>query len=794
MLRSCIRLLKKTIKLGATLGFGVIAFGLYLLFTSHGSQILLNIVSEMTPYKIEYQHFTGYLARQAHFQGLTITGPNLQVHATTLYARWNLVDLLGPTKIVQALEADGFMLAYQGSKMPTQAARSLLPFPFIVEDLSLNHAHFEINQEKHDVTHLQLKRASSNDLDSIQEIHYQGTFGKLDVILNSAIDANWDLHFTDAPFFAPYLSGNVTSKGHILLPKRKWRDPNNEVQITVDGDRATIESYSINAYQLMLNGTLAKHNVTLNGKLNAVPFSTAFKGKLSPAKWQGTIQQLLLEHPSSEGLGNTSGDLEIDWSHNTILTKLNLLLGGKQPIQAHVIVKKNKARTLSGKIIADIKQLRNLAIVFPELRRIRGGANIDLTLSGKLNNIRCSGNMDFSNLRITAPVLKSKAVVQQLRFTLSDKQALTLNGQGTFGSGNFTLNGTGTLKQGSPFLKVNLKGEQLLLSDTPEYYIVGNPDLTFTLQPTGPKLEGKILVPHAEIRSLKSSNTISPSEDVVIVTHKETLSKPAPTYSLAHKLTTNIDIILGDKISYEGYGIKTKAKGQINIKQLPGQPTKARGKITLVKGIYRAYGKRFNLAEGELLFTGGVIENPTLNIRAERKIKVTPSAKTFHAQNEITAGVKFAGPLKNSHIEFYSSPTMSNADIISYLVVGQPQSQMNQAQAELLFQALSQLTLFSGNKRSDVQLDLAEQLKLDQFGFAKKDKLIASTGNNPFEDTVFVLGKQLSDRLYLHYSLGLVDSSNNVGLRYFVSKNLTLEASTGSDGTSADLLLTLEGH
>jgi autotransporter translocation and assembly factor TamB len=786
--------IKRTLKLGATLGFAAFVFGLYLLFTAHGSEVLLAIVSEMTPYKITYEHFSGYLARQAHFKGLSISGPNLQVHASTLYARWNVVDLLKPTKTVQALEAEGFKLAYQGRKMPTQAARSLLPFPFIVEDLSLTQAHFTINEDKHDVTRLQLKRASSDDLASIQEIHYQGTFGQVDVILNQAIEANWDLHCVDAPFLRPYLSGRVASKGHIVLPKRKWRDPNNEVQIEIQGDHSHIESYSINHFKLTLNGTLARHRATLQGKLNTIPFTTDFSGKLSASKWQGTIQKIVFNHPSSEGLGSSSGKINLAWDQNAVLAELDFLLGEKQPIQAQINISKDPTHTLSGKITATIKQLRSLSVLFPELRRVRGSAECELNLSGALNDVKYSGQMNLSNLRITAPVLKSKAVISQLQLTLTETEALTLQGQGTFGNGSFSLDGMGTLKEDNAFLKVHLKGEQLLLSDTPEYYIVGNPNLSLTLHKSGAKLEGSIVVPHAEIRSLKNPNTVSPSEDVVIVTHKTVSRQPSPTYSLAHSLSTNIDIILGDKISYDGYGIKTQAKGQINIKQTPGQPTKAKGRITLVKGKYRAYGKRFNIAEGELLFTGGVIDNPTLNIRAERKIKTSPSAKTFHAQNEITAGVKFAGPIKDAHIEFYSNPPLSSADIISYLVVGQPQSQMNQAQAELLFQALSQLTVFGGKKRSDVQLSLAEQLKLDQFGFAKKDNLLGTTSKNPFEDTVFVLGKQLSDRLYLHYSLGLVDSSNNIGLRYFMGKNLTLEASTGTDGTSADLLLTLEGH
>ena len=396
------------------------------------------------------------------------------------------------------------------------------------------------------------------------------------------------------------------------------------------------------------------------------------------------------------------------------------------------------------------------------------------------------------NGQLPSRFLKNKAHIEKLHLSISKKQKISLSGQGMLGSGLFHIQGEGSLDKKEPYLNIHLKGEQLLLSDTPEYYIVANPDLTLSLKNSGPLLQGNIFIPHAEIKSFKNPETLTPSEDVKIIS-KKIAQKPSYTYSLSHLLKSNITITLGDKILYEGHGIKTKAKGQINIKQSPGQPIKAKGRITLVKGKYRAYGKRFDISEGELLFTGGVIDNPTLNIRAERKIKVSPSVKSFHAQNEIKAGVRFVGPLKDSRLEFYSSPALSTADIISYLVVGQPQSEVSQSQAGILLEALTQLTLFSGKKRSDVQLTLAEQLKLHQFSISKKEgKSIA--GHSPFEDTVLVLGKELSDRLYLHYSLGLMDSSNSIGFRYFVNKNITLEASTGTEGSSADLLLTFEGH
>ncbi len=220
----------------------------------------------------------------------------------------------------------------------------------------------------------------------------------------------------------------------------------------------------------------------------------------------------------------------------------------------------------------------------------------------------------------------------------------------------------------------------------------------------------------------------------------------------------------------------------------------AKGQINLVNGKYRAYGKTFDIDYGQIVFAGGPINDPLLDIRAQRKIEPTSTLVSAKTQSTIIVGVKLIGNLKSPKLEFYSIPTMSDTDIMAYLVVGRPQSEMNQAQGELMLQAVSQLVSVMGNQRDDVQFNLAEKLKLDQFGFSKKAQGTSSANHNPLEDTVFVLGKQLSERLYLHYSLGIVDSANNFGLRYMLGKNLTLEASTGTQGSSADVLLSFEGH
>lgn len=788
IIRRLLKLFILITKIFTTLAVAGLVFGLYLLLTPQGTTPLLTMISQLSPYEIHYKQVEGYCARRLTFEDLEIRGPHITLRAAHLHAQWTLLDLLRPIKKLELLEADNLIVQYENkNNKENKHYASLLS---LAENIFLRDSQLILNEDRHTIDYLHVRQTIEAGRSVLQLGRYRGSLGEAEIVINEALRATWNLHFERAPFFTQYFPGKIQSHGQVRLPKREWHDPNNVLQIVIRGDDATLSGHHVKHFEFSINGTLAKHHATITGTANTMPFYAAFQGALGPTAWQGTLNDVSIQHPIGEWLQHSHGPFRVDWKKNRLALSFDLLLGNKHPLHATLQIKPKAPYALTGKIHLKIETLKSLATMIPEFRRIQGGGNIELQLFGTLKNVLYSGKFSSDDIRVKMPFVKDKAVFHNVLLSVNNRHACTLHAQGTLGNGHLWVQGTGSVDPTHPVLSIKLRGEQLLLSDTPEYYIVANPDLLFTIQRTGLTLTGNIAVPHAKIRSLKNPHTLSPSKDVVIVSpHSPTVPRYAP-YSLSNQLYTKLDVILGDNISYEGYGFKTQAKGQIQIKQSPGQPTTAKGKITLDKGRYRAYGKRFDLSVGELIFSGGVIDNPTVNVRAERKIKPTQDIKTLHHQSLITVGVHFSGPLKNARIDFYSSPAMSNADIISYLVLGQPQGELQSAQGAILFEALSQLTFLSGHRRSDVPMSLAEQLKLDQLGLSKKNGTTSHA--NSLEDTVLTMGKQLSDRLYLHYSLGLLDASNSIGLRYFINKNITLEASTGTEGSSADLIVTFE--
>ena len=213
--------------------------------------------------------------------------------------------------------------------------------------------------------------------------------------------------------------------------------------------------------------------------------------------------------------------------------------------------------------------------------------------------------------------------------------------------------------------------------------------------------------------------------------------KPLTEQPWIKELNTQIDILLGENITYKGYGLTSRVSGHLQIRKQPGQPPKAKGNLYLVDGQYRAYGKVFDVERGELIFSGGPVFDPVINIRAQRKIIPSRSFADVTTPSLIIAGIQLAGPIKHPKTTVYSTPSMSEQDVISYLVVGR--------------------------------------------------------AFNPSDDTFLSFSKQLTDKLYLQYSMGVEGTMSNLGLRYLLGKNVTLEASTTTEAASADIVFSFEG-
>ena len=169
-----------------------------------------------------------------------------------------------------------------------------------------------------------------------------------------------------------------------------------------------------------------------------------------------------------------------------------------------------------------------------------------------------------------------------------------------------------------------------------------------------------------------------------------------------------------------------------------------------------------------MLYTGGPLTNPGLDIRAVRQV------------GEVTAGLKLGGTLRSPTAELFSIPAMGQTDALSYLMLGRPLEQTSSGEdGELMTRAALALGLAGGDR-------LARSLG-DRFGL---DEMRIETAEGG-DQASLMMGRYLSPRLYIGYGIGLLENVNVFKVRYRLSDQWHLEGESG-EHHGADLLYTID--
>ncbi|MED5388544.1 MAG: translocation/assembly module TamB domain-containing protein [Pseudomonadota bacterium] len=414
---------------------------------------------------------------------------------------------------------------------------------------------------------------------------------------------------------------------------------------------------------------------------------------------------------------------------------------------------------LTGQVAFQIDSLAPLGLLTTDLRDIQGEVRGDVGLAGSLRRPLMNGQVRLHNGHALIPALGTAVSDLQLTVAGSPRGLLTVDGTGSMGDGNMQLSGTLDPGQWPARVSLTLKGERLLVADRPDARVRLDPSLTLSGDLNALLLGGKILIPEADIRPVElPEGAITVSEDQVLV-HQEAVTD---RHSL---LAIKVGVGLGDEVHFQGFGLDARLGGDLQVEQQPGQPPQLNGELVIREGRYRAYGQNLAISDGQLIFQGPA-DNPGLDIRAIRKI---PS-------ESIVVGVQLTGTLQEPQANLFSEPTMEQSQAMSYLLTGRPLERGSKSDNSRIAQALA---LYGLEKGSGVTEKIGEKLGVDEI----------SVGSDwETDDAALMLGKQLSDRLYLTYAVGLFDAISTVMLRYTLTRQLHLEARSSTKANSLDLI------
>ena len=436
----------------------------------------------------------------------------------------------------------------------------------------------------------------------------------------------------------------------------------------------------------------------------------------------------------------------------------------------------------------------------PDISKPKGHLTASLKTTGTLGKANIESKLTLSQASVVVPRLGLN--LDSIDFiALGKKQHWEATGTLVSGGKKLNLKGQGPLN--SPLSgDISLQGSDFPIMNTKEYQIKITPQLNINVTPSNFNITGSILVPFAQIKPHTFSNSIVLSEDVVFQSKKTKNESPPPT-----PFNSNMDIRveMGNKVDLSFKGLNASLAGTVNLKQVPQGPVSAIGELTVKKGTYKAYGQDLAIEQGQLIFTGGLLDNPGINLRAAKKIDTTTASASgtnqpfdFSSNNlqnsnvrgNISVGVEVTGRLTEPKILLFSNPAiLSQADILSMLVLGRPANQANKAGGQLLLAAISSMNLGNGTNGTQLLEQLKKNLGFDLNVQTTSNYNIAT--NQISDSTAVVVGKSISKRIYLSYNVGLSQADPNVlTLKYLLNKFYSIQVSTSTTANAIDILYT----
>ncbi len=454
-------------------------------------------------------------------------------------------------------------------------------------------------------------------------------------------------------------------------------------------------------------------------------------------------------------------DVDLDQQVGDLKLRISSPQQGRTQIDARVVP---STKRLTGSVNIEGFLLQPLKALLPMLDKLQGEISAKGVLSGELTDPNFKGRVQLSNPAISGATIPLTIDGGKLTVDVDGRDA-TLNAHiKTLPTGSLNITGDVSYQEG--FLaKVKVVGEQLAVILPPTVDATVNHNISLLLNKDKLTVRGKVHVPDATIvlEGIKGSGP-SLSKDLVL-TDAEDQGDLSGNTGTTLQTDLDIQVQVDDDVRMSGYGFDTRLEGDIKIRQRVNQPIQLAGELSLQEGSYHAYGQDLTVRRGELLFVGPV--------RATRL-----DVDAYRTTESTEAGLILEGTLLSPVTTLYSDPAMSDADVLSHIVLGGPPGQGGDESA-LLARAALNLGLKNGNR---IAGQFASAAGIQDFN-------IGADGKG--ENTGVILSGRVSPKLLLSYRIGIFDAVDTLTARYDLNQELYLELMRGVD-QAIDLFYTFD--
>jgi translocation and assembly module TamB len=463
-----------------------------------------------------------------------------------------------------------------------------------------------------------------------------------------------------------------------------------------------------------------------------------------------------------------SGVLTATATPDAIDASASLTSGEIGTLQAALRVARGAPRwqdmPLTGEAHVQSSKLDLISVYVPDIDRAAGTLTADARIAGTVGQPQLSGTLSVSNGEVDLYQTNLRLRQIGLSAHLMD-DGLSFDGTAQAGKGSVHAKGELHWRETLPYGQLHLDGTNLRVVDIPEAQIDASPNLDFKVAAREIDITGTVAVPYAKIVPTDLTGAVTSSSDEVIV--GEESQNPADRF----KVRTQITMMLGPNVNLDTMGLTGQLTGSVAVRSGYDPITRATGELSVQKGEYSAYGRQLDIQRGRLIFTGGPIDNPGIELRAVKRYP------------DVTAGINVRGTLQQPRMSFFSDPSLPQSQIVSLILSGggggstlqmmqasNSQNQQATAANELLTQGGAILAQQLGSRIGLPDISLETDL------------------NN---ETSLVLGKYLSPRLYVSYGVGITQQLNAIRLRYSLGDHWTIRTEAGQI-RGADLVFSVE--
>lgn len=409
------------------------------------------------------------------------------------------------------------------------------------------------------------------------------------------------------------------------------------------------------------------------------------------------------------------------------------------------------------------------------LQELKGNLNVDLAVQGTLERPRIVGDIKLADgsFILAATGQHFSGITAHLQ---ADGREVVVRQLSTDKAGQLWMQGKAVLP-GDDAGKLSLRCRTQGLQVSFGAFGGGTADADIALAGTfaQPRLTGVITPRQITLRlglgapeAMSDVVILKPGQKPPSVKRKPAVVKtPAVLAPLTMVAVVSVDRTLRVKVN-QGW---VEVNGRIVIRKEPGGPLTYHRGLKILRGRILYEARAFKITGGSVDFGGKKVIDPDLkDVRAELSLGKT--------QVQLVA----QGPASDLQLQFTSQPPMSQADILSTIVFGQPAASLSQDQYDKL--SAQALALLGMKGRQELERLVGRKLAPD----------VVTVGRGYDVGSFLEAGKYLSDDLYLRYRRSAqADGGQNVGLEYRINRFFSIESQVGTTRDSGvDFTITFD--